>query len=363
MQTHEGLFTSSSLCPSIPNTVERGLGPRGASQRINKETEQKEHKTLGASSISEGTPQNHRMWARIHPDRNTWAASGPAGRLQEAVVLRPLWQELPGHSGHNLSLLEGPPGGLWRCRWGPRPHQKGLLRTTGLRERERQRHRQREKEATCTKSPMWDSFPGLQDRALGQRQAPNRCTIQGSQTSCFLRLLCPRLRIRKTMEKPTPKQTHEGLFTSSSLCPSIPDSAEQGLRPRGPPGGLWRRCWGSRPHQKGLLRTTGLFCPRLRIRETTEKPTPMQTHEGLFTSSSLCPSTPDIAEQGLGPRGAWLPQDPLEDSGGAVGGHVHIRTDSSEPQGAWDGWTCSNPELKEERPSFSWPPCVPSHPI
>ena len=45
-----------------------------------------------------------------------------------------------------------------------------------------------------------------------------------------------------------------------------------------------------------------LFCPRLRIRETTEKPTPMQTHEGLFTSSSLYPSTPDIAEQGLGPR-------------------------------------------------------------
>ena len=47
------------------------------------------------------------MWARIHPDRNTWATSGPAGRLQEAVVLRPLCQEIPGHSGHNLSLLEG----------------------------------------------------------------------------------------------------------------------------------------------------------------------------------------------------------------------------------------------------------------
>ena len=44
-----------------------------------------------------------------------------------------------------------------------------------------------------------------------------------------------------------------------------------------------------------------LFCPRLGIRDTTEKLTPMQTHEGLFTSSSLCPSTPDIAEQGLGP--------------------------------------------------------------
>ena len=42
------------------------------------------------------------------------------------------------------------------------------------RERERQRHRQREKQAPCTGSPMWDLIPGLQDHALGQRQAPNR---------------------------------------------------------------------------------------------------------------------------------------------------------------------------------------------
>ena len=49
------------------------------------------------------------------------------------------------------------------------------------RERERQRHRQREKQAPCTGSPMWDSIPGLQDRALGQRQAPNHCATQGSQ--------------------------------------------------------------------------------------------------------------------------------------------------------------------------------------
>ena len=27
---------------------------------------------------------------------------------------------------------------------------------------------------------MWDSILGLQDPALGQRQAPNRCTTQGS---------------------------------------------------------------------------------------------------------------------------------------------------------------------------------------
>ena len=49
-----------------------------------------------------------------------------------------------------------------------------------VRERERQRHRQREKQAPCTGSPTWDSIPGLQDRALGQRQAPNRCATQGS---------------------------------------------------------------------------------------------------------------------------------------------------------------------------------------
>ena len=49
------------------------------------------------------------MWANIHADRSPWATSGTAGRLQEDVVPRPLWQELPGPSGHKLRLLE--PGG------------------------------------------------------------------------------------------------------------------------------------------------------------------------------------------------------------------------------------------------------------
>ena len=48
------------------------------------------------------------------------------------------------------------------------------------REREKQRHRQREKQAPCTGSPTWDSIPGLQDHARGQRQALNRCATQGS---------------------------------------------------------------------------------------------------------------------------------------------------------------------------------------
>ena len=56
------------------------------------------------------------------------------------------------------------------------------------RERERQRHRQREKQAPCTGSPTWDSIPGLQDRALGQRQAPNRCATQGSLLIEFLKV-------------------------------------------------------------------------------------------------------------------------------------------------------------------------------
>ncbi|XP_038409942.1 sorting nexin-7 isoform X1 [Canis lupus familiaris] len=55
------------------------------------------------------------------------------------------------------------------------------------RERERQRHRQREKQAPCTGSPTWDSIPGLQDRALGQRQALNRCATQGSKELIVLK--------------------------------------------------------------------------------------------------------------------------------------------------------------------------------
>ena len=34
-------------------------------------------------------------------------------------------------------------------------------------------------------SPTWDSIPGLQDPALGQRQALNDCATQGSQDKIF----------------------------------------------------------------------------------------------------------------------------------------------------------------------------------
>ena len=39
-------------------------------------------------------------------------------------------------------------------------------------------------------SLMWDSIPGLQDRALGQRQAPNRCATQGSREIIFYSWFC-----------------------------------------------------------------------------------------------------------------------------------------------------------------------------
>ena len=59
--------------------------------------------------------------------------------------------------------------------------------------------------------------------------------------------------------------------------------------------------WGS----LGSRTSPQMLCPRLRIWETTKKPTPMQTREGLLTSSSLAPSTPDTTEQGLGPQGGF----------------------------------------------------------
>ena len=53
-------------------------------------------------------------------------------------------------------------------------------------EREREAETQaEEKQAPCTGSPTWDSIPGLQDRALGQRQAPNPCATQGSLKFLF----------------------------------------------------------------------------------------------------------------------------------------------------------------------------------
>ena len=83
------------------------------------------------------------------------------------------------------------------------------------RERDRQRLRQREKQALCTGSPMWDSIPGLQDRALGQRQAPNCCATQGS-LAAFSVCACERVAGR-CRERP-PELGRGGLARSAGVC-------------------------------------------------------------------------------------------------------------------------------------------------
>ena len=69
-----------------------------------------------------------------------------------------------------------------------------MIVTERERERERQRHRQREKQAPCTGSLTWDSILGLQDHALGQRQAPNRCATQGFTKGSNLKKIHRKLR-------------------------------------------------------------------------------------------------------------------------------------------------------------------------
>ena len=81
---------------------------------------------------------------------------------------------------HNVFGLS-PDSSAWHSRSFLNFFLKFLFMIVTHRERERQRHRQRKKQAPCTGSPTWDLIPGLQDRALGQRQAPNRCATQGSR--------------------------------------------------------------------------------------------------------------------------------------------------------------------------------------
>ena len=55
-----------------------------------------------------------------------------------------------------------------------------MIVTERERERERGRDTGRGRSRLHAGSPTWDSIPGLQDRALGQKQALNRCATQGS---------------------------------------------------------------------------------------------------------------------------------------------------------------------------------------
>ena len=54
-----------------------------------------------------------------------------------------------------------------------------------MRDRERGRDTGRGRSGLHAGSPTWDSIPGLQDQALGQRQAPNRWATQAPLMTYF----------------------------------------------------------------------------------------------------------------------------------------------------------------------------------
>ena len=56
-----------------------------------------------------------------------------------------------------------------------------------MRDRERGRDTGRGRSRLHAGSPTWDSIPGLQDHALGRRQAPNRWPTQASQKYPFIK--------------------------------------------------------------------------------------------------------------------------------------------------------------------------------
>ena len=102
------------------------------------------------------------------------------------------------------------------------------------RERDRGRDTGRGRSRLHAGSLMWDSIPGLQDQALGQRQALNCCATQGS---CFF--------FQNTSEpsyfSPPPLPSLCPATVTShpdchgSLCPGLPDY----VPPPPPPYGLF----------------------------------------------------------------------------------------------------------------------------
>ena len=97
----------------------------------------------------------------------------------------------------------------------------------------RERERQREKQAPCTRSRTWDSISGLQDRALGLRQAPNRCApgVPGLCSLNAISLHCPP---RRPLARVAPEPTLSKDMTMPIPRPTVTAAAAQG-----PPGQRW----------------------------------------------------------------------------------------------------------------------------
>ena len=90
MQTHEGLFTSSSLGPSIPHTAEQRLGPQakrrssfiGASGQWDSNTHRKLHSHVGphaGGQLNHESPySDHLNWpiTLVRIGTQVWRAQG-----------------------------------------------------------------------------------------------------------------------------------------------------------------------------------------------------------------------------------------------------------------------------------------------
>ena len=76
-------------------------------------------------------------------------------------------------------------------------------------------------------------FPAVVGGEVTEGQPGWEGTGGQSRWGGFMRVLCPRLRIRETTKEPTLMQTHVGCFTNSSKGPGIPHTVEQGLGPGG----------------------------------------------------------------------------------------------------------------------------------
>ena len=139
-----------------------------------------------------------------------------------------------------------------------------------------------------------------------------RCQGQDAQTFLGLRL-CPLGQEGLGQSDSQGASGHQGLCTATwEVCTPSVLRAQDGRvpghflpspHPRACVPGAQRACGAVSVALEGRSGQQALvLCPRLQIRETTKELTPMQTHEGLFTSSSVGPNIPDTAEQGLGPR-------------------------------------------------------------
>ena len=107
-----------------------------------------------------------------------------------------------------------------------------------MRDRERERERGRDtgrgRSRLLAGSPTRDSIPGLQDRALGQRQAPNRCATPRFYLFIHERHRQREMQIHRQREKQAPRREPDAGLDLGSPGPHPGPKA--GAQPLSHPG-------------------------------------------------------------------------------------------------------------------------------